>query len=470
MSRPLIGRTVRRLRQEKGISQQALAARLGISASYLNLIEHDQRSVTAALLIKLGETLEVDLGVLSGVQERDREGRLREALTDPLLGAEAVSEADIAALAAIPQASQAVLTLYRALRVAREDASGIALPSGRRIMLPNEEARDVFHERNNHFPALEAAAEALSDAMSSEGSSLAPAERNHAIAERLRQRHGLVVRVAPLQGALRSYDPEARLLILSEQLPRESRGFHLAFQLMLLEARDTVETAVAQIAPSSPEAAGLIRIGLLNYSAGCLLMPYRPYLAAAQALRHDVDVLAARFCVSFEQACHRLSTLQRPSERGIPFFFLRTDPAGNITKRFSAAGFPFLQHGGSCARWVPHTAFTTPGAMRVQVAQLPDGATFLCFARTVAGPATGWGDPPPIRAVTLGCDVSHATELVYADGLDVARGVTGIGLACRLCERADCRSRAFPPLEHRLALDPYMKGNSPYRFEPRPRP
>src|ERR1700710_2269901 len=155
MSRPLIGRTVRRLRQEKGISQQALAARLGISASYLNLIEHDQRSVTAALLIKLGETLEVDLGVLSGVQERDREGRLREALTDPLLGAEAGSEADIAALAAIPQASQAVLALYRALRVAREDASGIALPSGRRIMLPNEEARDVFHERNNHFPALE---------------------------------------------------------------------------------------------------------------------------------------------------------------------------------------------------------------------------------------------------------------------------------------------------------------------------
>src|ERR1700733_8540294 len=207
MSRTLIGRTVRRLRTERSLSQQALATRLGISASYLNLIEHDQRAVTASLLIKLGETLRVDLGELSGNQERQLEVGLREAFADPLLGSDAVVEVEARA-AGSPNAARAVLALYRAWRVAREDANGIALPSGRRILLPNEEARDVFHERANHFPALEAAAEALSDAMSSEGSSLAPAERNHAIAERLRQRHGLVVRVAPLQGALRSYDPE----------------------------------------------------------------------------------------------------------------------------------------------------------------------------------------------------------------------------------------------------------------------
>src|SRR6201984_3709821 len=143
MSRVQIGRTVRRLRTERGLSQQALATRLGISASYLNLIEHDQRAVTASLLIKLGETLRVDLGELSGNQERQLQVGLREAFADPLLGADTVAEAEVEALAAgSPNAARAVLALYRAWRVAREDANGIALPSGRRILLPNEEVRD----------------------------------------------------------------------------------------------------------------------------------------------------------------------------------------------------------------------------------------------------------------------------------------------------------------------------------------
>ncbi|HTR17661.1 MAG TPA: short-chain fatty acyl-CoA regulator family protein [Acetobacteraceae bacterium] len=463
MSRPLIGRTVRRLRQEQGLSQQALAARLGISASYLNLIEHDQRNVTAALLIKLAEFLRVDLAALSGQQERQLEAGLREAFADPLLGAEAVPDTEMEALAASPTAARAVLTLYRAWRVAREDASGIALPSGRRILLPNEEARDVFHERANHFPELEAAAEAI-------GASLAasPAESNHAIAERLRRKHGLTVRVAAMDDALRRFDPVAGTLILSEQLPRESRGFQMAFQLMLLEARDTVEQVLATIEPSSPEAAALIRIGLLNYAAGALLMPYDPFLQTARTLRHDVEALAARFGVSFEQACHRLSAMQRAGARGVPFFFLRTDPAGNVSKRFSAAGFPFARYGGSCPRWVVHSAFSTPGTIRVQVAQLPDGATFLCFARSVTGPAAAWGEPPPVHVIAMGCDIAHAPELVYADGIDLERAVVGIGLSCRLCDRLHCRSRAFPPLEHRLAIDPLTTSDSPYRFEPVP--
>src|SRR5439155_9703702 len=232
-----------------------------------------------------------------------------------------------------------------------EDASAVALPSGRRVLLPNEEARDAFHERANHFPGLEAAAEAIGAELGA-----APAEMNHAIAERLRRRHELIVRVAPLDGALRHYDPESRSLVLSERLPRESRGFHMAFQLMLMEAREAVEAVLAAIAPSSAEAGALMRIGLLNYAAGCLLMPYEAFLSAAQSLRHDVEALSARFSVSFEQVCHRLSSLQRPHARGIPFFFLRIDPAGNVSKRFSAAGFPFARFGGSCPRWIVHGA------------------------------------------------------------------------------------------------------------------
>ncbi len=462
MARPLIGRTVRRLRQEQRITQAALAIRLGISASYLNLIEHDQRAVSASLLIKLTETLKVDLAALSGSSERQLETQLREVFADPVLGAEPVPDAEAGALAGnSPAAARAILALYRAWRVAREDAGGIALPSGRRLLLPTEEARDYFNERANYFQTLEDGAEALGAELN-----VAPSELNHAIAERLRGRHGLRIRVVPLDGALRRYDAEGRQLLLSERLPRESRGFHLAFQLGLLELRTLVEAEIHLAEPSSPEAAGLMRIGLLNYLAAALLMPYQPFGDAARTLRHDVDALAARFGVSYEQACQRLASLQRPGARGVPFFFLRVDPAGNVTKRFSAAAFPFARYGGSCPRWVVHTAFATPGTLRVQVARLPDGATFLCFARTVIAPSAGWGDPPPVHVVAMGCDIDHASSMVYADGIETDRAVVGIGLSCRLCDRLDCRSRAFPPLEHRLALDPLTTTSAtPYRFD-----
>ena len=468
MARTVIGRTVRRLRAERDMSQQALAARLGISASYLNLIEHDQRAVTASLLIKLGEILHVDLGELSGSVERTLELGLREAFSDPLMGADAVPEAEIAAMAgASPNAARAVLALYRAWRVAREDASGIALPSGRRMVLPNEEARDFFDNHANHFPALEDATAAISMG------GVAPAEMNHAIAERLRREHGLTVTVTDLEGTLRRYDPGARSLVLSDSLPRESRGFHMAFQLVMLETREAIETLVTEANATSPEAAMLIRVGLLNYAAGALLMPYARFLGAVRSLRHDMEAVASRFGVSFEQACNRLSTLQRPGgrgeERGVPFFFLRVDPAGNVSKRFAAAGYPFARYGGSCPRWVAHTAFASPGSTRVQVAELPDGTAFLCFARAVTRPAGRWGEPRPVHVIAMGCSLAHAADVVYADGLDLEKSKVGIGLSCRLCERPDCRSRAFPPLEHRLSLDPMTAGVTPYRFEAKKR-
>ena len=463
MAAPLIGRTVRRLRGEQGFTQQALAGRLGISASYLNLIEHEQRPVTASLLIKLAETLKVDLAALSGTQERQLEANLREVFADALLD-QPVDARDIAAIASeSPAAARAVLALYRNWRVAREESSGIALPSGRRILMPNEEARDAFHDRANHFPELEAAAEAIAAALPS-----IPPDRDHAMAERLRLTHGLHVEIGPLDGALRRFDPTTRRLVLSEQLPRESQGFHLSFQLALLEVRDIIESLIGAISPSSTEAASLIRLGLLNYTAAAVLLPYERFRAAAADLRHDVEALEARFGCSYEQVCQRLSSLQRPGGRGVPFFFLRVDPAGNVSKRFSAAGFPFARFGGSCPRWVVHGAFAHPGRIHVQVAQLPDGATFLCFARAVIGRAAQWGEPPPTHVIAMGCDVGHAPSLVYADGLDLDRATVGIGLSCRLCDRQGCRSRAFPPLEHRLALDPALGSDSPYRFDPKP--
>ena len=463
MAAPLIGRAVRRLRTEQALTQQGLAARLGISASYLNLIEHEQRPVTAALLIKLAETLKVDLASLSGSQERQLEAGLREVFADPLLDQQ-IDGRDLAALASdSPAAARGILALYRAWRVAREESSGIALPSGRRLLTPNEEARDVIHERANHFPDLEAAAEAIATTLPT-----VPADRDYAIIDRLRRSHGLHVLVGPLEGALRRYEPSTRRFALSEQLPRESQAFHLAFQLVLLEARDAIEAQIAVIAPTSAEAASLIRLALLNYTAAAVLLPYEAFRETAGALRHDIQGLQARFGASYEQICQRLSSLQRTGARGVPFFFLRVDPAGNVSKRFSAAGFPFSRFGGSCPRWVVHGAFGQPGRMHVQVAQLPDGATFLCFARSVTGRAAHWGEPPPTHVIAMGCDIRHAASLVYADGIELERATVGIGLSCRLCDREGCRSRAFPPLEHRLVLDPALGSASPYRFEPKP--
>ncbi len=460
MSKTPIGKTIRRLRLEQGFSQQGFAQKLGISTSYLNLVEHDQRNVTASLLFKLTDLLNVDLAALSGVQERELEFQLREAFSDPLLGAEPVPEQEIQALAATPSAARAVLALHRAWAGAREDEGGITLPSGRKIMLPNEEVRDFFHAHENHFAALEDAAETISANLN-----VSEIGNNHALAERLRRVHGLAVSVQRTPGSLRTFDAQARLLTLSEDLTRESRGFQMAFQLALLEAREAIEPLVADAQPSSPDAAALLRIGLFNYIAGAILMPYEGFLITAQQNRYDVDAIAARFGVSYEQACQRLSSLQRNGARGVPFFFLRVDPAGNVSKRFSAAGFPFMRFGGTCPRSIVHSAFATPGAVRVQVAQLSEREVFLCFARTITGRAARWGEPPPVHVIAMGCDVGHARDLVYGDGLDLPTAAVGIGLSCRTCDRQECRSRAFPPIAHRLTIDPQHTSASPYKFE-----
>ncbi|GBQ35218.1 DUF2083 domain-containing protein [Gluconacetobacter azotocaptans] len=468
-----IGRIIRRLRTERSLSQQGLATRLGISSSYLNLIEHDQRSVTASLLIKLTRALDVSIETLSGIDEQRLEGLLQEALCDPLLGAHGVPAPEIAALAAQPDAARAVLTLHQAFRAAHHDATRLMLPTGTRVILPQEEARLVYDERLNYFSELEDAAERVRTDMAHgarlpDADALPPSESNHMIATRLRQHHGIVVRIAPLDGAFRRYDPDSRLLLLSDLLPRESRGFQLAFQLMLIEGRDSVERLLHDIAPSSEEARLFIRIGLVNYAAAALLMPYSAFLSAATALRYDLDILSARFGVSYQQAAQRLSTLQKPGERGVPFFFVRTDPAGNITKSFSACGFPVPRQGNSCPQWNANTCFSTPGVTQAQVAQFTDGRTFLCFSRTVTGISTGWNDIRPVHAVAMGCDITRAGEIVYSDRLNLQAPAIPVGISCHLCEWTECRSRAFPPLHHRLAPDINRRDSLPFTFSPAP--
>ena len=464
----LLGQKIRRLRQDRGLTQQQMAGELGISASYLNLIEHDERPVTVSLLLKLGEKFGVDLNALTDDAERQLAAALSEVFADAGLREGGVDSNEIARLVgAAPRAARAIADLYRALRAARDDAQAlnIDLSEGRtrRVVLPTEEARDFFEARRNHFPALETAAETLQPAGGS--------ELGRTLGDRLARHHSVTVEVAPVEsmaGAFRRFEPQSRRLSLSEALPLASRNFHLAYQLGLLEARDAIGEIIRAAKLSAPESEMLCRVGLVNYFAGAVLMPYAAFLAAAQAERYDIERLMNRFGVSFEQAAHRLSTLSRPGAAGIPLFFARADIAGNVSKRFSAAGFHFSRYGGACPRFVVHEAFATPGLIRRQIARLPDGATFFCVARTVEKPGGGFHAPSGHMAVVLGCDIGRAAEVVYADGLDLARpeAATEIGVGCRLCERADCRQRAFPPLQHRLVVDEAVKGPSAYAFRP----
>ncbi len=466
----LLGNKIRRLREQAKLTQARMAEQLGISASYLNLIEHDQRPVTVSLLLKLGKQFDVELTDLSDDDDRKIAGGLREVFSDGTLAAQGVTGDEIKALAeAAPNAAKAILELYRAYRLARDDAQSmtLGLPSGttRKMVLPAEEARDFFHDRTNYFDEIESAAErAVAEA------NLPVGEPWRGLVDYAKGKHAIAVDiVAPdeLAGGVRHYDTKTRKLRLSEILPRASRRFHLAYQIGLMEARKPVDMIVATAKLASKETETLVRVGLFNYFAGAVLMPYGPFLSAARALRYDIELLSHHFGASFEQACHRLSTLQRPGDKGVPLWLVRVDIAGNVSKRFSAAGFHFSRFGGSCPRWIVHEAFTSPGRILTQVARLTDGATFFCVARTVAKAGGGFREPPTTYALGIGCEIGQAHELVYADGQDLEKlgTVVEIGAGCRVCEREHCRQRAYPPLQHRLDVDVNVKGVTSYGFK-----
>lgn len=466
-----IGQIVRRLRKEKKLSQQALSSRLGISASYLNLIEHDQRSITASLLIKLTRTLDVGIEVLSGAEEQKVEVLLREALSEPELGTDMENAAhEITAIAAQSSAARAILTLHQAWRAARHDAEGMALPGGKRIILPHEEVRHIYDKRMNYFASLEEMADDMRadmahDAGLARGEDLPQSELNHAIATRLRQRHGVLVRVLAEDDVLRRYDPLEKTLVLSDLLPRESRGFQMAFQLMLFEADQVIRQIMDEEEPSTDDARTFLHIGLANYTAAALLMPYEAFLNTAQACRYDLDILSMRFGVSFHQAAQRVTSLQRPGARGVPFFFVKNDAAGNITKSFSACGFPIPRHGNPCPQWNACTVFAHPGEIQTQVVSFPNSLKFLSIARTISGTVSHWRDIRPVHAVAIGCELSRADEVVYGDRLNLNAEPTPIGISCHLCDWTDCRSRAFPPIAHRLTPDINQRIARPFPFE-----
>jgi hypothetical protein len=477
------GEQLRALRVAQGHNQAAMAARLGISVSYLSQLENGERPLTAVVTAALRRTWPAALAAIEGEAPARRLGALADALADPAL-APLPPEAAARFAEERPEIADRLVALHAAKRAA-EERLAIAeetMTTGSSARMPWEAIRDWFHEAGNYVDVLDRAAEALAANLSGlpspaktgaqdrAGTNWAPAFAGEgindaALAEALARYDLGIATDADEDAPLARFD--GRTLTLNGALPPESRRFLIAHRLTAIAFAGEIDAIVTAAPFATEQARTLLGVGLANYAAGALTMPYARFRRAARELRHDIDRLSRRFGVSFEQACHRLSTLQRPGAEGIPFYFCRVDMAGNITKRHSATRLQFARFGGACPLWIVHEAVAIPDRIVVQHAETPDGVRYVSMAKGLVKPSGSFTRSPRRYAVALGCEAEHANDFVYADELGVlsdrAAPPTPIGISCRICPRQTCDQRAFPPADRAIEVDPAMRAVVPYR-------
>ena len=455
------GTTLRELRGRVGLTQKAFAAKLGVSLPYLNQMENNHRPISAGVVLALAQEFGFDVTGLSTGDNARLVSDMREALADPVFGTGTPPLADLRLAASnAPALARAFLDLHRAYRQNHERLASLDEALGRDDSAlrpsPWEEVRDFFHYCDNYLDAVDRAAE-------------------HFAIEDGARRDPLVIATEALGArairldfvdapTLRVYDPVRRSISISTRATGPTQRFQLLHQIALLTQNDLLEATLDLARFQTPEARDIAKIGLANYFAGAALLPYRVFQRAAQETRHDLERLADLFGASIEQVAHRLATMQRPGAKGIPFFFVRVDQAGTITKRHSATRLQFARFGGACPLWNVHQAFEAPGRFLRQLAETPDGVRYLCLARDVSKPGGSFDAPVRRFAIGLGCEVQHAGALVYADDLDLTRRFEPIGISCRICERAECHQRSVPPLERRLRVNPDRRGTLPYEI------
>lgn len=464
-----LGPRLKRMRRELGLTQANMAADLAISPSYIALMERNQRPVTAELLLNIATTYRIDIADLANDDSEETTTRLKAVLRDPIFADIDLPALDVADIAtSFPGFAEALLRLHTAygeeqlaLAARREGAGDESIGPD-----PVAEARNFLAARRNCFPALDDSAALAAQDLPTVSSMIA----------RITERHALDVSFAPpevLMGATRWYDYHRRRVLISRRLDHKARRFQLALQIAVLERGEEIESAISEGAFDTDNGRVLARRALESYWAAALLMPYRPFLDAAKRLRYDMDALTYEFQVSFEQVAHRLTTLQRPGTEGVPFFFIRVDRAGNVSKRLDGAGFPFARHGGACPLWNVHKAFDREGEVLVQRIELPDGERYLSVARTVISGGGGYRADRITRAIALCCADARAGELVYGDAPDAdgatAAGTTPIvptpiGIACRFCHRPQCIARSAPPMGRALRFDHYRQSGVPFAF------
>jgi XRE family transcriptional regulator, fatty acid utilization regulator len=457
MQKTFIGPHMRRLRLERGETQGIMAKALGISASYVNLLENNERSVSVQVLLRLFEAYGVDWREIMEEDGASQLADLRAALQDPIFENRPDLPQLRAALVHAPDLAGAFLRLHRAWQaandqlLARAEGDGVTVAS-----TPEAAVHTVFRRHRNHFRDLEDAAERFW---------AQPVERDEvyaALKARLRDRSGITVRlcrVEDLPGTLRQYDEGRREILLSEALDHTNRTFQLVHMCGLLEQRALLDGLVDRSGISDPRGVARLRVELANYFAAAVLMPYAAFLSEARATKYDLDHIATRFGVSFEQACHRATTLQREGAQGVPFFFMRIDKGGNVTKRFNATDFHLAEYGGACPRLDVHTSFRTPGRIVPQFVEMPDKSQYFVFSRTVDRPTWIRHAQDNRLAVAMGCTVDHAGAIGYAEGFSVpAARMVPIGINCRICPRANCDQRAHQAVALTQPVDEKRRG------------
>lgn len=461
-----VGPSLRRLRRDLGLTQADMAADLEVSPSYIALLERNHRPLSAEMLLRLAQTYKVDVAALAGEGRADEAARLQAVLKDPMfadLDLPPLETSDIAAN--FPGITDALLRLYTAYQeeqLALADRGAEARTPGMRSTDapdPVAESRRFLAARRNCFPSLDDAAERLAQAVAG----------HDTITGYLKARHNLRVRRLPsnvMVGSVRRLDHHRKEVLLDDGLDTASQTFQLALQLAYLEMREEVDTVLAEGSFATESGERLTRRALASYAAAALLMPYSAFAKAVEARRYDVEALARQFSASFEQTAHRLTTLQKPGQERVPFFFIRVDPAGNVSKRLDGGGFPFARHGGGCPLWSVHLAFRTPREIVTQWLELPDGQRFFSIARTVTAGGGAFGAPKVERAIALGCAEEHAHKLIYTQnrpgfGPDTA---TPIGVTCRLCHRTECTARSAPPIGRQILPDDIRRTSAPFGF------
>lgn len=462
------GGKVRAARQRSALTQRELANQLDISVSYLNQIENNQRPLTAGLMLTLSERLRLDLADL-GSDKADRLlADLREVMADPMFGEGAPGLIELKSVAAsAPDMAQAILRLYDAYRRANERVASAdaalagGAPGGAQTSY--EEVRDFFHYAGNYIDQLDVTAEALAERLGS-----APHGRLERLAAHVEASCGVTVAFETPERPeqMRRFDRSRQQVILNARLAPATLYFQLAAQLALIAEAAAIDEIVRNAGFKTAEAEEICRIGLANYYAGALQMPYAAFLEAADTHAYDIEQLAFTFGASLEQVGHRLSTMQRPKSRGVPFFFARVDAAGTITKRHSATPLQFPRFGGACPLWNVHRAFEAQGQIQRQLAETPDGNRYLCLAWSEEKRVGGFRGPVRRYAFALGCEIAHAPRLTYAADLNLNRpsAYEPIGISCRICPRGDCLQRSVPPLDGRLTVDADSRSVVPYRL------
>jgi predicted transcriptional regulator/transcriptional regulator with XRE-family HTH domain len=511
-----LGNKLRRLRIDKRLSQVDLAAELGISASYLNLIEHDRRDLTVPLLLKISQTLKVDPLVFASEQDGQLLAEIGEILQDPILGSSLPSEDSISRFVSDHQDIALVVSkLYQGYKTATTDLQylrerlsqdsvladssfrlrtlvtsimslteimrdnadmdqkqrqeflkivvndstsltetinemlgfvGVDKDAGSTISVsPDDAVTDFIQQNNNYFEQVETAA---GDLIARLDASFTP--NIQGLSDYLLNQLNVTVEYADKERhdtEISLYDEERRHLTLSRSLPPSSVKFHLALLIGQLQFHDLLSDLVtnSELLPEMAREKGMAAMS--NYFAGACLFPYDMFYEAAEELRYDIELLQQQFGASYEQICHRLTTLQKPEKSGVPFHLIRTDIAGNISKRFSSSGLRIPRYGSACPRWVVHASLLTPGTLCTQISEMPDGNQYFSIARTVSKPSLGFKYPKRHYAISIGCEISHANRLIYADGmnLETPKTVMPVGITCRLCDRKNCAHRAAPP-------------------------